>query len=275
MKLFLTILCILFSFDALACDCAAPTHETDATFFDAAYVAGRFTVQNMTQADWSEAGGAVIEVTLKAEALYKGDVEKFGADSIIVQHDLANGCARIIEKGETYNLTLLMENEHLKIAGQCHELSQAKWDNLKAGEIVSGSSEIKNIFQSFDYKKFEIDYATFMTWYEDENTIILDLRRRDIYDHSHIKGAVHLGSDIDEKRLTEIVPNKDTRIIAYCSNSLMATRMLSLTHTSLPQLHALGYKNAYMLGAVWQNVHWKTGDSMMDIGDYLPMTTAD
>ncbi|MGH1457044.1 MAG: rhodanese-like domain-containing protein [Alphaproteobacteria bacterium] len=133
------------------------------------------------------------------------------------------------------------------------------------GDDSIGPDVVKNVFQNFDYQKYNVNYDRFMEWYEDKDTIILDLRRRDIYERSHIKGAIHFGADIDEKKLAEIVPNKETRIIVYCSNSLMATRMISLTHTSLPQFHALGYENTYMLDELWQ----KSND--FQIVDKLPM----
>ncbi len=125
-------------------------------------------------------------------------------------------------------------------------------DNSKTIEILP-SSEIQESFGRFDIKGHTIDLETFMAWHSDKNidTVILDLRSLAEFEVSHIQGAKHLGADIDEKVLSDLVPSKDTRIILYCSNSLYASRMISLTDMSLPQFHMLGYENSYMLGPVW------------------------
>lgn len=135
-----------------------------------------------------------------------------------------------------------------------------------ADDVVFSANDVKDVFQVFDYKKFEIGYDKFMTWYDNDQTVILDLRSRDAYEYSHIKGAVHFGADIEEGKLLELVPSKDARIVVYCTNSIMPTRIISLTHTSLPQFHALGYENTYMLGALWQE------SGGLDVVKKLPMT---
>lgn len=99
-----------------------------------------------------------------------------------------------------------------------------------------------------DYQKHQIDAPQFIKMTKDPAVIIADLRSQEEYDHQHIKGAVHLGSDVSEKTLKAIAPSKDTTIILYCNNSLRPSRMVSLTSVALPQALYLGYKNTYVLG---------------------------
>ena len=272
MRILFFITLLLMPLRAFACDCIAPTGDYDQEIIDKSFMIGRFKVIDLP--DLKQPDSKVV-VTLLAQDLYKGD-EKIIANvkNIQVMYDYSDGCSRYIQQGEVYDLPLVADDssERLKIAGQCHELSVGGWNDLKARNKVSDATRIGHIFSQFDYQKYEIGYDVFQEWYNDENTVVLDLRNVGAYNHSHIKGALHLGADIDESRLAEIVPNKDTRIIVYCSNSLMATRMLSLTHTSLPQLHALGYENAYMLGPIWQNARDKSGNLIDDASSILPMT---
>lgn len=82
---------------------------------------------------------------------------------------------------------------------------------------------------------------------KDPKVIVADLRSKESYDYQHIKGAIHLGSDISIEALEKIAASKETVIIFYCTNSLMPTRMVSQTHMALPQALYLGYKNIYVL----------------------------
>lgn len=63
----------------------------------------------------------------------------------------------------------------------------------------------------------------FLEMAKDENTIILDTRSRWAFDQIHIKGAVHLNfSDFTEKKLRELIPDPNTRILIYCNNNFLA-----------------------------------------------------
>lgn len=65
-----------------------------------------------------------------------------------------------------------------------------------------------------------VDFAKFMGFSYEENTIILDTRSKAMYDRMHIKGAVHLNfSDFNITSLAEAIPSKDTRILIYCNNN--------------------------------------------------------
>jgi hypothetical protein len=52
-----------------------------------------------------------------------------------------------------------------------------------------------------------------------------------------------MGADVTAEALDALVPSKDTVVLVYCTNSLMQTRMVSLTDVVVPQIYALGYEN--------------------------------
>ena len=56
---------------------------------------------------------------------------------------------------------------------------------------------------------------------------------------------MHIGSDITQDILEKVIPSKETAILTYCTNSISLTRTISLTDIALPQIHSLGYYEAY------------------------------
>lgn len=131
----------------------------------------------------------------------------------------------------------------LRAESASSDLSAKQLQELKVLSPKAYQAEVMRT----DYDAHTVDLQKFQTLMQKPGTVILDLRPAEAYAHSHIKGAKHLGSDADEKRLAELVPSKDVTVLLYCTNSLYLTRMVSQTHVVLPQLLALGYKNTYLL----------------------------
>lgn len=105
----------------------------------------------------------------------------------------------------------------------------------------------------FDYAAHTIELSRFNELAGADDAVVLDLRSREAYEAGHYKGAHWLGADITAEKLAAIVPNKSSTILVYCQNSLMATRMISLTDIGLPQIHALGYANVFKLERIWDD----------------------
>jgi hypothetical protein len=122
--------------------------------------------------------------------------------------------------------------------------------------------------QTIDEKKYTLDADRFLELSKQKDTVVLDLRSEREYKQGHIEGAILFGADISQKNLETIVPSKDTTILLYCANSLIATRMSSLTDTTLPQFLLLGYKKTYKLKTLWRE---KDEDYRRDLKS-LPMT---
>jgi hypothetical protein len=69
-----------------------------------------------------------------------------------------------------------------------------------------------------------------------------------------------MGADVTAEALDALVPSKDTVVLVYCTNSLMQTRMVSLTDVVVPQIYALGYENVYMLEVASKHAAPYAGD---------------
>lgn len=65
-----------------------------------------------------------------------------------------------------------------------------------------------------------VSWDEFQRMSNEPNTIILDTRSKEMYDRSHIKGAVHLNfADFNVWSLQRIAPDPNTRILIYCNNN--------------------------------------------------------
>jgi hypothetical protein len=130
---------------------------------------------------------------------------------------------------------------------------------LAAGEPVQPSIDKKELLRVLspegykrmvlrtEYDQHTVGIDKFLELKQDPKAVILDLRDEKQFQAGHIRGAKYLGADVEDKKLVELVPDKTTPILLYCTNSLMLTRMISLTNVALPQILAHGYKNVYLL----------------------------
>tara|TARA_B100000029_G_scaffold389027_1_gene385319 strand:+ start:181 stop:699 length:519 start_codon:yes stop_codon:yes gene_type:complete len=107
--------------------------------------------------------------------------------------------------------------------------------------------EYRKLIEEFQFDEHTLEMQEFIKAMQDPDVVILDLRSEEEYARGHVWGAKHLGADIKAEKLEALVPSKDTKILLYCSNSLMITRLVSLTDISLPLFKAHGYNNFYKL----------------------------
>ena len=115
------------------------------------------------------------------------------------------------------------------------------------------SSKIPMTFEEYLLAVRKID--RFKTICDQPDVYILDLREEVSYKAGHIKRALHMGADIKEERLNQLVPDKKATVVIYCFNSLGIgqTRAIALTYTALPQIIALGYANVFLLENGWND----------------------
>jgi hypothetical protein len=126
-----------------------------------------------------------------------------------------------------------------------------------AAQEVIPIDKYRNIINNIDLDEHVVSAYEFEDKMTQKEVVILDLRSEEEFKRSHIKGAKHLGADIDEKKLKELVPSTEATVLIYCQNSLseVPRRMISLTSPSLYQMVALGYENTYYLEDLFgQNV---------------------
>lgn len=105
----------------------------------------------------------------------------------------------------------------------------------------------RQLVERTEYDKHVVGIDRFLKLMKEPKAVIFDLRDEKAYWHSHIRGARHMGADIQESRLARLAPDKNNLILLYCENSLYLTRMISLTNVALPQFLAHGYRNVFLL----------------------------
>jgi hypothetical protein len=97
----------------------------------------------------------------------------------------------------------------------------------------------------------------FLNMMHDDGTVVLDARSQDKYAALHIAGAVNLPfSDITVDSLSQLLPDKRTRILIYCNNNFVnaekafpsKTSRSSLNVSTYITLYDYGYRNVYELG---------------------------
>lgn len=146
--------------------------------------------------------------------------------------------------------------------------AEPKAEKPKETEKISPISFdlLKRCTANIDLKMHSLTLEDLEKYWGKKDVYFVDLRSESDYKQGHFEGAVHLGADIDEKKLERLIPNKNATLITYCNNSLYPTRMIALTYSCLPQFISLGYKNVYTLEPIWRgkgnmpdiskNKHW-------------------
>lgn len=127
----------------------------------------------------------------------------------------------------------------------------AVWANpVKAADPVS-FDQYKHGIQKINWKAHEISFEQFKKESQNRSVVILDLRSEAEYKEGHFKGARLMGADIKEEKLKQLVPNKQSKIIVYCTNTFFPSRRISLNNVCLPQIIALGYPNVFVIEEIW------------------------
>ncbi len=78
---------------------------------------------------------------------------------------------------------------------------------------------------------------------KDNKAVIIDNRTEAEFNAGHIEGAKLVPFDVIDKKIKEVVPNKDTPIILYCRSGRRSG-------IALQTLKELGYKNVENYGGM-------------------------
>ncbi len=109
-------------------------------------------------------------------------------------------------------------------------------------------------------KSEELDLPGFLALKEKGAVAVLDVRSKDSYDRRHLAGSLNAPlTDLTEKNLPALAPDKDAPVVLVCDFTFFPTRMLSMTLQAYPVLKSQGYKNIYRLN-LWQG---KQGSGMV------------
>ena len=86
-----------------------------------------------------------------------------------------------------------------------------------------------------------------------QGAVVLDVRSKDSFDRRHIKGSLNAPlTDLTEKNLPALVPDKNTPVVLACDYSFMPVRMVAMTLQAYPVLKANGYTKIYRLN-LWDD----------------------
>lgn len=139
-----------------------------------------------------------------------------------------------------------------------------------AGAFDQNDKEVPNIVTLEKYKDAlpetaeELDLAGFVALKDKGAVTVLDVRGADSYARRHLTGSVNAPlTDLTEKNLPMLVPDKDAPVVLVCDFSFFPTRMVSMTLQAYPVLKSQGYKNIYRLN-LWQG---KNGGGMVSQED--------
>jgi hypothetical protein len=83
--------------------------------------------------------------------------------------------------------------------------------------------------------------------------VVIDVRNKEAFEREHIKGSINLPlTDMTEKTLPPIAPDKKTPVVLVCDYSLYPTRMMPLSMEAYPVLKVNGYEKIYQLN-IWND----------------------
>jgi len=94
--------------------------------------------------------------------------------------------------------------------------------------------------------------------------VVLDLRSKESFARRHLKGAVNAPlTELTEKTLPQLVPDKNTKVVLACDYSFAPTRMVPMTLQAYPVLKAAGYTQIYRLN-LWDTAHHENPPGGLD-----------
>jgi hypothetical protein len=118
----------------------------------------------------------------------------------------------------------ILAKDNIKIQ-TTYKKSLVNYDDFK--ELVSEvESHRKNHLLSFD---------NFLKMSKETNVVILDARSNFRFQRKHIKGAINLSfTDFTQKNISNLIPDKNTRILIYCNNNFSGDQVDFETKMSIP-----------------------------------------
>jgi hypothetical protein len=109
----------------------------------------------------------------------------------------------------------------------------------------------------------QIDAKQLSIWLDENAVILIDLRGKESYAAAHIRGAINVPIELlTLEHLKTVVPNSDSRIVVYCSNNFMPTRMIALTTLGYPAIEQLGYSQVHRLEDLWSSASCRESEKL-------------
>jgi phage shock protein E len=111
-------------------------------------------------------------------------------------------------------------------------------------------------------------------WLKSGDALLIDLNSADAFAVQHLEGAINLpATELTDETLESLIPNKNTRLVLYCADTLYLTRRIALTTLGAAAVIQLGYKNTTLLEPVYHSddckAAKKTAKTLGICGDLL------
>lgn len=99
----------------------------------------------------------------------------------------------------------------------------------------------------------ELDLAGFKALEAKGSVVVLDVRSKESFAYRHLAGSVNAPlTDLTEKNLPQLAPDRAVPVVLACDYSFMPTRMVAMTLQAYPVLQANGYQHIYRLN-LWKS----------------------
>jgi rhodanese-related sulfurtransferase len=127
---------------------------------------------------------------------------------------------------------------------------------------------VEEFKEALPAKAEELHLKGFQDLIKQGPVVVLDVRSKESFARRHLKDSVNAPlTDLTEKNLPQLVPDKNTPVVLACDYSFMPVRMLAMTIQAYPVLKANGYTKIYRLN-LWS--HPDEGD----VADYAAQEKA-
>jgi rhodanese-related sulfurtransferase len=78
--------------------------------------------------------------------------------------------------------------------------------------------------------------------------VLVDLRSAEEFSQSHLQGAINIpATDLTDEKLAKLIPDRQSKIVTYCDNTLFPTRRIAITSMTSAAFYQLGYEQVYVL----------------------------
>jgi rhodanese-related sulfurtransferase len=119
---------------------------------------------------------------------------------------------------------------------------------------------VEDFKEALPVKAEELHLKGFQDLIKQGPVVVLDVRSRESFAKRHLKDSLSAPlTDLTEKNLPGLAPDKDTPVVLACDYSFMPVRMLAMTIQAYPVLKANGYTKIYRLN-LWSS----PGGEMVD-----------
>lgn len=123
-------------------------------------------------------------------------------------------------------------------------------DESKVDKTIT-ADEFTDLMKGAD--EAELELKEFNALKSKYKITVLDVRSKESFAKKHIKDSINIPiTDLTEKSLKAILPDKTKKIVIVCDYTFFPTRMMPMTLQAWPVLRANGYNNLYRL-SIWKN----------------------